>query len=168
MPKIDDLQFVRVIDPAVFAVIPRHLFEQIKELDEEAIDAIYANAVNIMTIPVVNKEGMLVGRYPKQNVWVVALHDVGHQIKGFLWFDIDVIDRLIFVKACSVAKEYQSNNGEVTKRIRDYLANLPFPFKKIMWATIKPGAFERRGWVRSKRILMETQNEVTKSNNKSS
>lgn len=166
MPEIDDLQFVRVVDPAVFAVIPRSLFEQIKELDDQAIDAIYANAMSIMTIPVVNEQGLPIGRFPKQNVWIAILHDVAHQIKGFLWFDIDVIERLIFVKAASIDKEYQSNNGEVAKCFRDYLMNLPTPFKKIMWATATPKAYEKHGWVRSKRVLMETQNEVTKPNNK--
>ena len=61
MADINELKFVRVIDPQLFAVIPRYLFEQIKEIDDRAIDAIYESATAIMTVPVMNEKGVVVG-----------------------------------------------------------------------------------------------------------
>lgn len=165
MLNINDLQFVRVIDPAIFQVIPRKLFEQIKELDEEAIDAIYANAVSIMTIPVVNEKGIRIGTLPKLNVWVAILHDVAHQIKGFLWAEFDIIERCIFVQACSLDKQYQSNDGAFIKKVVEYLRGLPVPDElkaNIRFATTRPEAFEKLGWKRSKKILLELKDESEK------
>lgn len=172
MPNLEELKFVRIIVPELFAFIPRYLFEQIKEIDEEAIDAIYENAASIMTVPVMNEKGVVVGRLPAVNVWIAGLHDISHQIKGFLWAEFDIIEKRIFVQACSVDKEYQSNNGELLEKVKSYLLNLPIlpEFKqKICWSTIQPKAFERRGFKRSQKILMEYKNvgyKDTETNNK--
>ena len=152
MLDLDDLKFVRIIDPQLLAVVPRYLFEQIKELDERMIDTIYENATSIMTVPVMNEQGKVVGTLPKVNVWFAVLHDISHQIKGFLWVTFDIIERRIFVQALSVDSEYQSNNGALMKKVVGYLRNLSLPDdmkSKIQMATIKPKA--SRGVVGKKR-----------------
>ena len=117
MRKLDELMFVRIVVPELFALIPRYLFEQIKELDDDAIDTIRGNAVSIMTVPVVNEKGVVIGRLPAVNVWIAALYDLDLGIKGFLWAEFDIIERRIFVEACSVDKEYQSANGEFINKV---------------------------------------------------
>ena len=163
--NINDLIFVRVIDPAVFQIIPRYLFEQIKEMDAVMIDHLYQFASEILTIPVVNENGQLI-RIPNPIVCIAVLHDIARQIKGFLWAEIDIIERHIFVQACSVYKEYQSNNGEVERRMVKYLFDLSIPpeFKtKIKMATLRPKVFEEKfGWNRSKTVLMEISNVESK------
>ncbi|GAG06433.1 unnamed protein product [marine sediment metagenome] len=157
-PKLEDLKFVRIIDPQLFAVIPRYLFEQIKELNGEMIDAIRENATNILTVPVMNEKGVVVGTLPKLNVWIAALYDVDLGIKGFLWANFDGIEKCIYVHACSVDKEYQSADGAFINKVVEYLRSLPISEKfknKILMSTSRPKAFEKRGWNRSKKIFME-------------
>lgn len=169
MPKLDELKFVRIVVPDLFAIIPRYLFKQIKEIDERQIDAIYENAINIMTVPVMNEKGVVVGNLPKLNVWIAVLYDKAHQIKGFLWAEFDVIDMCIFIQATAWDPEYQSSNGAIMKMGIDYLRSLPLPEEmkaNIQMATIKPKAFERRGWKRSKKTLMEYKDEPDDELNK--
>lgn len=156
--NIDDLKFVRITDPQVFAIIPRSLFEQIKEINSDTIDMIYKNAADIMMVPILNDKGVIVWNLPKQNVWIAVLHDISHQIKGFLWASFNSIEKCIYIQACALDKEYQLNNGAVTKKGVEYLRSLPIPDDikaNIRMATIKPKAFEKSGWKRSKKILME-------------
>jgi len=169
---INDLIFIRVIDPAAFRAIPRYLFEQIKGTDDVMIDRLNQCASEILTTPVVNENGQLI-RIPNPIVCIASLHDIARQIKGFLWAEIDIIERHIFVQAYSVDKEYQSNNGAVEKRMVKYLFDLPIPdeFKtKIKMATLQPKVFEEKfGWKRSNKVLMEIENvgsQITKPNDK--
>ena len=165
MSKIDELKFVRIIDPAVIQAIPRYLFEQIKDNDEKKIDMIYAYASEMLTLPSFNNYGQLV-RVANPAIWFAIMHDISHQIKGFLWVDIDLIERHLYIQACSVDKEFQSNSGAVNRKILDYLFGLPIPdeFKqKIQMATLRPKEFERKGWKRSKNVLMEIYNESTEN-----
>lgn len=157
-PDIKDLQFVRAMHPNTFKIIPRELFEQIKELDEEAIDAIYANAESIMSIPVVNEKGVKVGTLPKVNVWIALLYDITHNTQGLLWCEFDFIERRIFVQACSLDKEYQSKDGAFIKKVVEYIRTLPVAEKlkgNIQFATLRPKAFERLGFKRSLKVLMQ-------------
>lgn len=157
-PNLKDLKFVRIVDPQVFAVIPRYLFENIKEADAEMIDAMYENATNIMTVPIMSEQGVMVGNLPKLNVWIAVLHDDSHQIKGFLWAEFDSIEKCIFIQACSLDAEYQSEDGAAMKKGIDYLRSLPISDdmkNNIKMATNYPKAFEKHGWKRSKKIFME-------------
>jgi len=166
VPDLSDLKFVRIIAPELFAVIPRYLFENIKELDEKMIDVIYENAAGIMTVPVMNERGVVAGSLPKLNVWIAVLHDATHQIKGFLWVEFDVLERRIFVQACSVDAEYQSTDGAFIKKGIEYLRNLPLSDdmkSNIQMATVKPKAFEKHGWKRTKKVLMRLNNEPEKT-----
>jgi hypothetical protein len=155
--KIDELKFQRVVDPAIIQVIPHRLFEQIKELDKDKIDMLYACANDILTLPAVNNLGQLV-RVANPVIWFAVLHDIAHVIKGFLWVEIDVIEEHLYIQAFSVDKKYQTKDGAVNKKLIDYLFNLPIPDKlkqKIKMATINPKAAEKWGWKRSKNALME-------------
>ena len=169
MPDINELQFVRLITFEAFNVIPRSLFESIKDIDSATIDRIYANSAEIMTVPVVDQKGIVVARMPAQSVWVAVLQDVAHIIKGFIWAEFDVIEQRVFIQACAVDREYQSNNGEVLQKITDYIRSLPLPDdmkNNIQMATTQPKAFEKFGCRRSKRVLMELKTNVeSKQNN---
>ena len=169
MPDINNLQFVRLITFEAFKVIPRSLFESIKEIDSATIDRIYEHSVEIMTVPVVDEKGIVVARMPAQSVWVAALHDITHKIKGFLWLEFDVIERRVFIQACAVDKQYQSNNGEVLNKMRDYIRSLPLPDdmkNNIQMTTTKPKALEKVGCRRSKKVLMEFKNADSEPDNK--
>ena len=149
----DALTFFRMTEPNFMRCIPRYLFEQVKDLDDAAIERIYQYSSSIMTI-VVPENGQLV-RKPNDLVWIAALYDKGHVIKGFLWLDFEIIEQYIFVQLLTVDKEYQFS--DILKQSMDYIQGLPIPdvYKsRIEWATTRPKAFERIGWKRSERVLM--------------
>lgn len=162
MSDINNLKFVRLITSEAFNAIPRALFESIKEIDSYTIDRIYANSAEIMTVPVVDQKGIVVARMQAQSVWVAVLYDIVNVIKGFVWIEFDVIEQRVFIQACAVDKEYQSNNGEVLQKMVDYIRSLPLPEEmknNIQMTTTKPKAFEEFGCKRSKKVLMELHNE---------
>lgn len=168
MPDIKDLKFLRLIIAEAFNAIPRALFESIKELDSDTIDRIYANSADIMTIPVVDQKGVVVGRLPAPSVWIAIMLDIAKEVKGFVWMEFDVIEQRVFVQACAVAKEYQ---GEVIQNVVDYIRSLQISEEmknNIQFATTRPKAYEKFGWERSKRVLMELRNEpeITESDDK--
>ena len=168
MPDINDLKFWRVTDPAVFQVIPRRLFEQIKELDDEMIENFYQFGTEILTVPVV-RNGKLC-RVPNPIIWIAVLHDVAHEMKGFVWAEFNIIEKHIFIQAYSVDKEYQSTNGATEKKVVDYLFSLPVPDEiktKIKMVTARPKVFEEKhGWKRSNNVLMELDNESNSGSKK--
>ena len=144
MPKFDELEFVRTFD---FRHIPRTLFEQIKEMDKAMIDRIY-------------KFGPLFAESPLTLLYVLV--DVDYKIKGVLWAEVNIIDAVIFIRLLSVDKEYQSQNGELLNKAKEFLFNLdtgPDLKKEIRFLTTHPSAFEEVGAKRSKQIRMEINNE---------
>lgn len=157
--NISDLKFLRLIIAEAFNAIPRALFESIKDIDSETIERIYANSADIMTVPVVDQQGVMVGRIQSQSVWVAVMLDIAKVVKGFVWMEFDVIEQRVFVQACAVDPEYQ---GETIEKVVDYIKtlNLPEEMKNnIQFTTTRPKAFEKVGWKRSKRVLMEHENE---------
>jgi hypothetical protein len=160
MSDVSELTFTRVIDPFVFNLIPRHLFEQIDELDKEGIDNMISCGSSIITSSVFNDKGALL-RIPNPLVHIVVMTDTENKIRGFFWAKIDVIEKQIFIYASSVDKKYQSNSSAVSDAVIKYLFDLPVDksFKrKVVSVTTRPKAFERYGWVRSKQVLMEKEN----------
>lgn len=156
--NIKELKFLRLIIAEAFNAIPRALFESIKEIDSETIDRIYANSAEIMTVPIVDRQGTVVGRMQAQSVWVAVMLDIGKVVKGFVWMEFDIIEQRVFVQACAVDPEYQ---GEAIGYVVDYIKslNLSEEMKKnIQFATTRPTAFEKAGWKRSKKVLMEYEN----------
>lgn len=141
---LDELKFVRTFD---FRYIPRALFEQIKEMDDAMINRVY-------------RLGPLIGASPTTLLYVLI--DEVNVIKGVLWAEIDLIEAIIFVRLLSVDKEYQSSNGQLLNKAKDFLFNLemgPELKKEIHFLTMRPGAFEKTGAKPSKRIRMELTNE---------
>lgn len=158
MPDIKDLKFLRLIIAEAFNAIPRALFESIKEIDSDTIERIYANSADIMTIPVVDQKGVVVGRLPAPSVWIAIMLDIAKEVKGFVWMEFDVIEQRVFIQAYAVAKDYQSSNGEVIRYVVDYIKGLQISEEmknNIQSATTRPKALEKIGWKRSKRVLME-------------
>ena len=149
---------MRIIVPELFALIPRYLFEQIKEADDESIDIIRNNISDIMTVPVMNEAGQVVGALPKPNVWMALLYDADLGIKGFLWAEFDRIDKCTYIQAASLDPEYQTNKGSAFKKVVDYIRSLPVMDElksSIKLGTLTPRVYERFGWKRTKKVLME-------------
>lgn len=154
MPNINDLKFVRVINPLVFSRIPPHLFEQIKKRNWE-VSKLYA----YVPIFIMN---------PFNAVWI--MQDIALKIKGVLWVSIDPVVEIIAVNILTVDREYQNLNGslrnspsEIIKKVAEHLHEFQDEVKKkngmelkreILWTTTRPKACERSGAKRH-RVVME-------------
>jgi len=156
---MDNLKFVRIIDQGAFNCIPRYLFEQIKDLDSDAIGRLYQYASSILTIVGLDEGGQII-RVPNPLVHIAVLIDDKHKIKGFFWFQFDPIEQLTFIQEYSVDRSYQSANGDLLNQAKTYVMGLPIPdeYKRVIrWATTKPDAFEKHGFRRAKKVLMEIE-----------
>lgn len=130
------LKFVRV---RTIDQIPRHLFEQVKPREFD-IDRLYEFAPVLLKNPLnlmgafVTKEG---------------------EIKGVMWATFNVIANSIMVNVLSIAKEYfgrgivREANGILRKQQKVLGAT------RVVFTTTRPRAFERFGYRKSKRVVME-------------
>lgn len=145
MPDIKDLKFSKRMYS--FERIPKYLFEQVEGLDKATIDRIYQNGPLFATSP---------------TTIIRVLLDELHVIKGVLWANFDIIENIFFIKLLTVDKEYQSPNGKLMNKAKDFLFGLgddPDIRKEICFLTTHPKAYQRAGAKRSKRIRMEITNE---------
>lgn len=149
MKTFDELQFVRITDPNMFSLIPRKLFDQVKG-SEYKIDRIYQFGAMLLASPL---------------TFFYLLLDKDHQIGGILWAEMNPLDDQIKVHAFSVDKEYQQNlsgkfklNSRALKTALELLRKLQKDHgldSKIEIVTLRPRAYEKAGWKRSKKCLME-------------
>jgi len=159
MSDISELKFVQVIDPNVFNILIgtcRHLFKQIEDMDDEKIDVLCKFSSSILTTSVFENGRFL--RIPNPLVHIAVLVDNDNKFKGFLWAGIDIVEKHIFIYAFSLDKKYQSSAQADSDAVIKYLKDLPVADEykqKILTATLRPKGYERCGWKRSKKVLME-------------
>ena len=154
MSDFNDLKFVRVVNPMVFARIPPVLFEQIPKRNWQ-VSKLYAyGPIFIMN--------------PFNALWV--MQDITDIIKGVLWVTIDPVEEVIAVNILSVDREYQKLNGslrrtpsEIIQKVVKHLHEFQDEVKEkngmelkreILWTTTRPKACERSGAKRH-RVIME-------------
>jgi len=121
------------------------LFEQAKEMDAAEIDRVY-------------QFGGAIGKSPLTLLYVLT-NEV-YEIKGVLWAGIDIIEAMIYIKFLSVNKEYQSLNGQLLNKAKDFLFNLETGSelkKELRFTTTRPDSFEKLGAKRTNEILMEVK-----------
>ena len=149
MPNFDDLKFVRLTMPEQFVLIPKYLFEQVKGASYK-IERIYQFAPVAIMSPL---------------TFIYALADKNTSIiKGVLWAEINPFSERLQVFILSVDKHYQQKNGLFTKGSQILSKTLDFLRKlqkhvgitgKIEMLAYLPKAYEKAGWKRSDKILME-------------
>jgi exoribonuclease R len=149
MKSMEELEFVRTKD---FNLIPVYLFNQFKDLKADPKDLYFwgstaANNPLTLLYVAVNKQ---------------------HKIKGFMWAILDVLERVVHVKALTIDKDYQGGNiiakakDKLEEEIRQYNKKADGSLKinnKIKFYTTRSGAFEKAGkelgWKMSKQAIME-------------
>lgn len=147
MPKFDDLHFVSINNPGtsseiidmVFRRIPKELFEQVKDV-EFNIDLLYKAPSRFIN---------------NVNTRFYVLIDSEDKIKGVLWAYLNLLTESIDVHILSIDKEYQIGNAieKTLEFIRSWQGkdeNL-----KIRIISTRPRPYERAGFVKSERILLE-------------
>lgn len=147
MPDFSDLKFVQINNPGtspeiidmVFRRIPRELFEQVKDVEFD-IEILY--------------------QYPSKfisgvNTRFYVLTDDEDVIKGILWAYLNLLTESIDVHILSIDKEYQIGNA--IKKTLEFIRSWQGEDEnlKIRIISTRPRPYERAGFVKSKRILLE-------------
>jgi len=145
--KFDELKFVRIVNIAVFARIPRYLFEQI-EGRSWGVERLYAFAPLFLD-------------NDANYFWVLV--DDEQVIKGVLWAVIDVLSQKLNVIVFTVDKQYQDSFN--LKNALDFLRNFIVNFnkddngiklkEKINWVTAQPEKLKQIGGQILTRIMVE-------------
>jgi len=127
--KFEDLKFVRLTEPGQFNLIPRYLFEQVKD-EDLIIDRVYQYGPHSLA-------------HPFTFFHVLVEKDTA-LIKGFLWAEIDVYTNILFVNIFSVDREYQGDDA--LKITLDFAEKIQEEqqLTKIQMITPRPEACEAR------------------------
>lgn len=90
------------------------------------------------------------------NNLLYALVDTGKKIHGFLWAEVNLLDRSLFVNTFSMAKEYWGKGRGIPLAIM-FLGEQKKKLKcpKVFWLTSNSKFFQKHGFTRSKNVLME-------------
>jgi N-acetylglutamate synthase-like GNAT family acetyltransferase len=88
--------------------------------------------------------------------FLYALIDESRKIHGYLWAELNLLDRSLFVNTVSVYKKYWGKAMGIKKAI-DFVSYLKTKEKveRVFWCTTNPRYFEKHGFDRSKNCLME-------------
>jgi len=91
---------------------------------------------------------------PTQMLYLLL--DDDNVVRGFLWCEINVLEKVMFVNTLSVDKELWGG-GEMVKFAMEFLKGIFHNLKlnKAIWITDKPALFERFGFQISKQVLLE-------------
>ncbi|KKN06087.1 hypothetical protein LCGC14_1080790 [marine sediment metagenome] len=152
--KFKDLKFVRfksnsIDDPdgsmarLLFESIPPYLFAQIKDADYK-VDKLYEFGPILLMSPL--------------TFLYVLINKETNIIKGVLWCENNPITEKLNTLAFSIDKEYQSHNGDALNWVKVFLKKIQKENNltgTLDVATSRPKAYEKAGWKRSKRILLE-------------
>jgi len=135
--KIEKLKFIRIYD---FGLIPKYLLEQVQKRVKFDMKELYAMAPNFE-------------KNPMSLLYVMA--DEDHKIKGFIWLEIDTIEKKIHVPVLTVDREYQ-DRGEIIKKCIEFFD----PIRKksgfdCRIITRCPHAFERAGFKKTGQFIMD-------------
>lgn len=134
---LNSLKFVKLKLPRL---IPRELIEHVKgktftvdqfyEYQEQQVD----NPFNLL----------------------YALVDSSSVIIGYLWAEMNLLDSSLFVNTFSVSKEYWGNGIVLElaiKQIKELKDKLNAP--RVFWVTTNSRYYEKKGFRRSRHVLME-------------
>ena len=145
--NFEDLQFVRLTEPGLFrTTVPKELVEQIPDIEFD-IENFYTIADIVVRNPL---------------AFIYILIDKDHHVQGLLWYNIDPIELHVNVYCYSVAKEYQRPFGAAQKGVIKFIKTQKFGpnvMGKIQAITTRPKIYERYGWKRSNRTIMEISHE---------
>ena len=96
---------------------------------------------------------------PNNHLFVLINSD--KKIQGYLWAETNLLDKSLFINTFSVNKQYWGK-GEAIKCVIPFLVELKKKTKAphVFWITTNVKFFEKKGFKRSKNVLMEYQEEI--------
>jgi hypothetical protein len=145
--NFEELRFLRIVEPINVLLIPKELIEEVKGRTF-TLDQFY----RYQTIQIENKNS---GNF------LYILVDKSHKIKGFLWAEINGMDGSLFINTFSVAKEYWGK-GKAIPFVVEFLKELKKKVgaPRVFWISTNEKFFLKKGFKKSKNILLEYQDVV--------
>jgi N-acetylglutamate synthase-like GNAT family acetyltransferase len=88
--------------------------------------------------------------------YLYVLVDEDKKIHGYLWVEVNVLDRSMFVNTFSVDKQYWGK-GKAIPRVIQFLSELKEKTKspRCYWISTNEKFFVKHGFKKSKNVLME-------------
>ncbi len=135
--RVDSLSFVRLKIPSL---IPRELIESVKGrtfTPEQFYKYQEENRDN-----------------PYNHLFVLI--DDDKRIHGYLWAEVNLLDGSLFVNTFSISKEYWHKGAAIPRAI-EFLSELKEKTKaqRVYWCTTNAKFFVKKGFKKSKIVLME-------------
>lgn len=134
--------------------IPTYLVEQVRDRNYTVEDFYKYQELNCM---IDGENGKMLN--PFNHLYVIA--DSKNIVKGFLWFIIEPLTKVVVINTFSMDKDYWYKGKAVkvaAKHVKELLKKLKL--KKSYWLTRYPKHSERHGYKRSKSVLMEYTEET--------
>ena len=119
----------------MFWMIPRKLFDGIKDNNYD-IDMLYK----------------MVGQYLSPTSFMFLLVDEESQIKGFLWFYFNLLNKKAQVNILTVHSEYQGSKA--IQKTAEFIKSMGKDIT-IEIMTSRPKAFEKAGFKKSETFILE-------------
>ena len=144
--EIDSLKWIRLMTPIH---IPRYLVDQVKDRDF-SVDRFYKYQEEACII----KEGNSFRINPLNHLW--ALVNQENEVKGFVWFTIDVLSENICIHTYSIDPDFWFQNkavGKLADFIKGYMKEAQM--KRVFWISKYPKHQQKYGFKPSKHVLME-------------
>lgn len=88
--------------------------------------------------------------------FLYALVDESRKIHGYLWAEVNILDKSLFVNTFSISKEYWGK-GKAIEKVMEFLRTIVAKTKspRVFWITTNEKFFLKNGFRRSKNVLME-------------
>jgi len=89
-----------------------------------------------------------------QNDFIYAMIDERYEIKGYVWYQVNLMDMSIFINAVSICEEWK-NTGKV-KELAELIKKdmVQMGLKKVFFLTDKPALYEKMGLVKTNSVLL--------------
>ena len=86
--------------------------------------------------------------------FLYAILDEKRCIKGFIWYQVNVMNKSIFINTISICDEWK-NQGKV-EEIAEFIKKdmLQMGLTKVFFLTDKPSFYEKMGLVKTKEVLL--------------
>lgn len=139
--KLSDLEFVRLKIPSI---IPLHLIESVKGRTFTPEQFITYQEQQVDN--------------PYNHLFVLV--DPAKKIQGYFWAESNLLDGSLFINTFSIDKAYWGKGAAIEKAIefaRGLKQRLNAP--RVYWCTTNEKFFAKRGFKRSKIVLMEHRDE---------
>lgn len=139
---IEDLKFIKILIPENVRLIPKELIESVKgrlfsveqfyKYQED--QAKHENAANLLYV--------LMGKDKK--------------IEGYLWLEMNQLDKSLFVNTFSISKKYWYKGKAMYKAV-DWVEKIKnkHACPRVFWCTVNERFFVKHGFKKSQTVLME-------------